>query len=178
MPFLFSLFILGGTGYVTVDTTYRPFRDELMVVVEAAAGASASLGFAFGPISGQVFVTLSAALSYRKLIGNSGGGLTVSLVLLVAGNVDVAGIATVYLGLLLRLNYRDTGQIDAAGTATVSVRISRFFTLSARANAKYTLRGAKAQTVTSVDTSAKIDPNDPTIKSATEKAKKLMEARP
>ncbi len=178
MPFLFSLFILGGTGYVTVDTTYRPFRDELMVIVEAAAGASASLGFAFGPISGQVFVTLSAALSYRKLIGNSGGGLTVSLVLLVAGNVDVAGIATVYLGLLLRLNYRDTGQIDASGTATVSVRISRFFTLSARANAKYTLRGAKAQTVTSVDTSATIDPNNPTIKSATEKAKKLMEARP
>lgn len=175
LPFLFSLFILGGTGYITVDTTYRPFRNELIVVVEAAAGGSASLGFAFGPISGQVLITLSAALGYRKLIGKSGGGLTVSLVLLVAGNVSVAGIATVYIGLLLRLNYRDTGQIDAAGTLTVSIKISRFFTLSARANAKYTLRGGKSQTVSSIDTSATID--DDKLKSATAKAKKLMGAR-
>ncbi|MBY5337004.1 hypothetical protein HFO99_24345 [Rhizobium leguminosarum] len=175
MPFLFSLFILGGTGYVSVDTEYRPFRDELMVVVEAAAGGSASLGFAFGPVSGQVYITLSVALAYRKLIGTSGGGLTVSLVLLVAGNVSVAGIVTVYMGLLLRLSYRDTGQIDAAGTLTVSIRISRFFTLSARANAKYTLRGGKAQTVTSVDTNATID--DPKLAAAKTKAEEIIGAR-
>ncbi|ASY66554.1 Kinesin-like protein (plasmid) [Sinorhizobium sojae CCBAU 05684] len=174
-PFLFSLFILGGTGYVSVDTEYRPFRNELMVVVEAAAGGSASLGFAFGPVSGQVYITLSVALAYRKLIGTSGGGLTVSLVLLVAGNVSVAGIATVYMGLLLRLAYRNTGQIDAAGTLTVSIRISRFFTLSARANAKYTLRGGKAQTVTSVDTNATID--DPKLAAAARKAEDIMGAR-
>ncbi|MFA1676914.1 hypothetical protein ACDY97_30365 [Rhizobium mongolense] len=175
MPFLFSLFILGGTGYVSVDTEYRPFRNELMVVVEAAAGGSASLGFAFGPVNGQVFITLSVALAYRKLIGSSGGGLTVSLVLLVAGNVSVAGIVTVYIGLLLRLAYRDTGQIDAAGTLTVSIRISRFFTLSARANAKYTLRGGKAQTVTSIDTNAKI--NDPKLAAAKAKAEEIIGAR-
>jgi hypothetical protein len=52
-----------GTGYMTVDAEYRPFCDELMVVVEAAAGGSAPIGFAFGPIKGAVFIAISIALA-------------------------------------------------------------------------------------------------------------------
>jgi hypothetical protein len=142
MPFLFSIFVIGGTGYINVDCEYRPFSNngELMVVVEAAAGGSAALGFAAGPISGSVFITLSIALSYRKLIGKSGGGLTVSLVLLVAGTVDVAGIVSVYIGVLLRMAYRENGQIDGVGTVTVKIRISRFYTLRVRRDVKKVLR--------------------------------------
>jgi flagellin-like hook-associated protein FlgL len=145
-PFIFAIFIIGGTGYIQLEAQYCPFDSELMVLVEAGAGGSASLAFAFGPFSGQVFITLSGTLSYRKLIGKPGGGLAISMVLVIAGHVNVAGIVTVGITLMLRMTYRDSGQIDADGTLAVTIRISRFFKLTARANAKYKLRGGKSET--------------------------------
>jgi hypothetical protein len=146
-----------------------------MVMVEAAAGGSAALGFAFGPVRGAVFITVSVALAYRKLIGSKGGGLTVSLVVLVAGNVDVAGIVTVYMTLLMRMQYRDNGRLDATGTLTITIRISKFFKLRVRANAQYKLRDGKSTTTTSVSASA--EPDKTQLKDAYDKAKKLLDAR-
>jgi hypothetical protein len=169
-PFIFSIFIIGGTGYIQVDAEYRPFDSELMVAVEAGAGGSASLAFAFGPFSGQVFITLSGVLSYRKVIGRPGGGLSIASVLVIAGHVNVAGIVTVGIVLMLRMTYRDNGQIDADGTLTVTIRISRFFKITARASAKYKLRGGKSETTTSTSVSAEA----PELQKA---AKKLQGAR-
>ena len=174
-PFIFSIFIIGGTGYIQIEAEYRPFDSELTVIVEAGAGGSASLAFAFGPFSGQVFITLSGALSYRKMIGKPGGGLSISAVLVIAGHVDVAGIVTVGITLMLRMTYRDNGQIDADGTLTVTIRISRFFKLTARANAKYKLRGGKSENSFSAE--AKGEVTDAKLKKLNEAAKKLQEAR-
>src|SRR5262249_21152689 len=82
---------------------------------------------------------------------------TISLVLVVAGNVDVAGIVTVYIGLLLRMSYQDNGAIDASGTLTVTIQITRFFTLSATADVQYRLRGGKSETTSSVKGGASVD---------------------
>ena len=153
LPFIFSFFILGGTGYVQVDTEYRPFDEQLMVLVSAGAGASAAIGFAFGPVSGSVFITLSVVLSYRKLIGNdSSSSLSVGLSLVVAGNVDVCGIVSVYIGLMLDLTYRDNGQIDARGRLVLTIRISRFFKIRVRTEVQYKLRGGRSETVTRTET--------------------------
>lgn len=175
LPFLFSIFVIGGTGYLTVDTEYRPLDRQLSVVVEAAVGGSAAVGFSFGPVSGSVFITLSLALAYRHLPGRGGGGLTVSLVLLVAGNVSVAGLVTIYIGLLLRMAYRDNGQIDGTGTLTVTIRISRFFKISVRANVQYRLRNGRSETRSSVSGSG--DVTDPDLIAAKTKAEKLLNAR-
>lgn len=51
--------------------------------------ASASLGFAFGPVSGQVAVMIGVAVEYHRRPGQSGGGLAMSLNLLILGRVDV-----------------------------------------------------------------------------------------
>lgn len=148
-PFIFSLFILGGTGFVQVEAEYRPFDGELTVTVDAAAGGSALIGISAGPFSGQVYITLSAVLGYRKAIGRPGGGLSVSALLVIAGTVDVMGIATVGIYVTLRLTYRDSGQVDADGTLSVTIKISRFFSITARAGVQYRLRNGHAQTRTS-----------------------------
>lgn len=166
-PFIFSLFILGGAGFVQIETEYRPFDGQLSVTVDAAAGASALLGFSCGPFSGQVFITLSAVLTYRKMIGQSGGGLSVSALLVIAGNVDVMGIATVSIYVTLRLAYRDNGQIDADGSLSVTIKISRFFSIRARANVRYRLRDGHAQTQASAEVDVE---SDPKIRAAAEKA--------
>lgn len=170
-PFIFSIFVIGGTGYVQVDAEYRPFDNALMVAVEAAAGGSASLAFAFGPFVGQVFITLSVSLSFRKFIGQSGGGLTVGVVLVIAGYVNVAGIVTIGIVLMLRMTYRDSGQIDADGTLSVTIRISRFFKITARANVQYKLRGGKSETTSSTSVGVEADG------ALGQAAKKLQEAR-
>jgi hypothetical protein len=149
-PFIFSIFIIGGTGFIQVEAEYRPFDSELSVAVDAGAGGSASLAFAFGPFSGQVFITLSGVLTYRKVIGRPGGGLSIAVVLVIAGHVDVAGIVTIGITLMLRMTYRDTGQIDAYGSLEVEIRISRFFKITARADVQYKLRGGRSETTTHV----------------------------
>ncbi|MCC2113851.1 MAG: hypothetical protein KDJ16_17575 [Hyphomicrobiales bacterium] len=178
-PFIFSIFIIGGTGYIQIEAEYRPFDKELTVIVEAGAGGSASLAFAFGPFTGQVFITLSGVLTYRKVIGKPGGGLSISAVLVIAGHVDVAGIVTIGIVLMLRMSYRDNGQIDAEGSLTVEIRISRFFKITARANAKYKMRGGKSEVSTSADVKGEI--TDPALKKKYEKlqdaADKLKKAR-
>lgn len=178
-PFIFSIFIIGGTGYIQIEAEYRPFDSELMVVVEAGAGGSASLAFAFGPFVGQVFITLSGALTYRKVIGKPGGGLSISAILVIAGHVDVAGIVTVGIVLIMRMTYRDNGQIDADGSLTVTVRISKFFKITARANVKYKMRGGKAETAVSTDTSIEVVDKKlkDKIDSVNAAAKKLEQAR-
>ncbi|MER9410649.1 hypothetical protein [Mesorhizobium sp. M0589] len=144
-PFIFSIFIIGGTGYLQIETEYNPIRDRLMVLVEAGAGGSAQLAFAVGPFIGQVFITVSGVLSYRKLLNGPGGGLSISMVLVITGQVDVCGIVTVGITLMLRMSYRDNGQVDADGTLTVTIRITRFFKLHARAQVNYKLRGGKSE---------------------------------
>ncbi len=170
-PFIFSIFIIGGTGYIQIEAQYRPFDNELSVLVEAGAGGSASLAFAFGPFSGQIFITLSGVLAYRKTIGKPGGGLSISVVLVIAGHVDVAGIITVGITLMLRMTYRDNGQVDGEGSLSVTIRISKFFKLRARANVKYKLRGGKSQT----QVTTKVD--SPDLEKIQNAAKKLEEAR-
>ncbi|KQT06540.1 hypothetical protein ASG42_02850 [Rhizobium sp. Leaf391] len=177
-PFIFSIFIIGGTGYIQIDAEYRPFDSQLMVSVEAGAGGSAALAFAVGPFVGQVFITLSGVMTYRKMIGKPGGGLSLAVVVVIAGQVEVCGIVTVGINLVLRLSYRDNGQIDGQGSLSVSIRISRFFTLRARANVNYKLRGGKSETSVTSSVSGEVEKGnlDKRIEQAEQAVKKLQKA--
>ncbi|MCP3404462.1 apolipoprotein A1/A4/E family protein [Bradyrhizobium sp. CCGB01] len=170
MPFIFSIFVIGGTGYIQIEAEYQPFRNDLMVSVEAAAGGSATLGLSFGPFSGSVFIALSISITYRKHIGRSGGGLTIGLVLVIAGSVTVCSIVTVGIYLLLRISYRDNGQADADGTLSVTISISRFFKIHARADVHYKLRGGRSETT--VSTSVNAEAEDKRLQQAADKLKK------
>ncbi|QSX74001.1 hypothetical protein HIV01_012315 [Lysobacter arenosi] len=168
LPFFFTVFIIGGTGWLTVDVEYRPFNQGLLVVVDAGAGGSASIGFAFAGVTGSVAISVSVALTYRKLIGHAGGGLTVSMVVLIVGVVDVLRIATAYLTILLRLSYKENGDIDAYGSFRIKIRICRFVTISAGGQARYAMTGGKKQSSSQTSTSVEVSPV------AYDKAKKLI----
>jgi hypothetical protein len=174
LPFLFSIFIIGGTGYIRVDTSYRPFDGQLMVAVEAGVGGSAAFGFAFGPVAGGVFITLSVVLRYQKLIGQGAGGsgLTVSLVLVIAGTVSLWGMVHIYLGLMLSISYHESGKVDGLGSLRVELRISRWFKLKYSTSVRYQLRGGRSttQVTSSTETGGK-------YKEIADKAKALNGAR-
>ncbi len=156
LPFLFSIFIIGGTGFIQVDTEYQPLKNRLMVVVTAGAGGSASLAFAFGPVTGGVFISISVALSFQKRIGyddgNGGSGLTVSLVVVVAGNVTLWGMVSIYLGITLSISYHDSGQMDGRGALSVEVKVSKWFKLKYGTQVTYKLRDGHSTTTITSDT--------------------------
>lgn len=173
-PFIFSIFIIGGTGYVQAEAEYRPFDKALSVYVEAAAGGSAALAFSIGPVAGGVAITLSVALGYRKRIGSPGGGLSVSLVLVVGGNVTLWGMVNIYLTIALSMTYRPSGAIDAEGDLQVEVRVSRWFKLKYRTTVTYRLRGGQSSRQTL--SSSSLEPG-PELDRLTNKAKQLQKAR-
>ncbi|MEP3329319.1 hypothetical protein [Sedimentitalea sp.] len=175
LPFIFSIFIIGGTGFIQVDTEYKPTDRSLMVMVEAGAGGSAALAFAFGPVSGGVYITLSVVLRYVKRLGVralSDDGLSVSLVLVVAGNVSLWGMVTIYLGLMLSMTYHESGKIDGLGQLSVELRISRWFKLKYSTQVTYTLRNGRSRTERTEQVSASGEALD-----AFEKLNKLNDAR-
>lgn len=175
LPFIFSIFIIGGAGYLQVETEYRPADREIQVAVEAGLGGSAAFAFAFGPVSGGVYISLVVVLRYTRRIGASAradDGLTVSLVLLIAGHVSLWGMVTVYLGLMLTMSYHDSGQIDATGQLTVEVRVSRFFKLKYASVVTYKLRDGHATTTRISETST----DDRAAKALT-RARELNKAR-
>lgn len=174
LPFIFSVFIIGGTGWLTVDVDYRPFTDELMVTVDAGAGGSASLAFAFAGCTGSVAIMLSIALNYKKLIGRSGGGLTVAVVLVIVGIVDVLRIATACITVMLRMSYRENGDIDAVGSFSVRIRISRFFTISAGGETRYKMSGGSSQSSSSSYAALQAPP---AVSSALSRAQKLVRSQ-
>ncbi len=176
LPFIFSFFIVGGNGFIIIDATYRPLDSSLTVGVECAAGGSASLGLALGPVSGSVFIAFDLVITYRKTIGGgkaSGDGLTVSVMLVIAGNVSLWGIAEVFLGILLRISYRESGAIDALGSLSVSVRLCRFITLSFSTSVQYQLRNGRSETTTNSSTSVSAD----RVQELKDRAKRLEDAR-
>lgn len=179
-PFIFSIFIIGGTGYIQLDAEYRPFDKRMSVSVEFGAGGSASLAFTWGPVAGGVFITLSVTIRYTKTIGYEKvpareSGLTVSLVLVIAGYVSLWGMVTIYLGLRLSISYHESGRVDGLGVLSVELRISRFFKLKFRTQVTYKLRDGRSETT--VSSTVETDVTDSRAKAALEKLKKLENAR-
>ena len=62
--------------------------------------------------------------------------------LLARGNVDVAGLITASIALLFEVTY-DGERMIGAGTLTISVKISMFYTLSVNEAVEYVFAGEK-----------------------------------
>lgn len=160
-PFVFSIFIIGGTGFIELDVNHMPAKGQTTIVMTAGVGGSASLAFAFGPVSGGVFVTLTVILTYRKYLpaqaDSQDAGLSVALELAIFGQVSLWGIATIVLRLSLSMTYHESGRIDANGRLSVTLRISRFFKLRYATSVKYRLRDGKSVTVQTSEVDVELD---------------------
>jgi hypothetical protein len=135
-PFSLTVFILGGGGYLECDATYTPDNGKLTCTVNLAVTASASLAIALGPIKGGVYIYFGITASFVS--GGGGGGLTLGALLLIRGNVDILGIVTATISLMLELTY---GQnvFTARGTLSISIKICWCFTLSISQSIEYSL---------------------------------------
>ena len=144
-PFTITIFILGGTGWIQTWGQYTPRTGELRASVSVAVGASAMLGFSFGPINGAVQVVV--AIKGQLITSNQARDvLSVSLLIICTGQVDVAGLISAALLLVMELRFEDQGRtIYGNGTVSFRIRISRFFTYRISQSVTYKFAGSSGQ---------------------------------
>jgi hypothetical protein len=136
-PFGLTIFVLGGSGYITAWTDYVPSAGSPSCGVAMGIMASASLAISLGPISGGVYVYFGVHAAFDS---RSGSGLTIGIVFLIRGEVNVLGIISASVALLLQANY-ESGQLVGRGRFTLEIKICWCFTLHVDTEVTYVLAG-------------------------------------
>ncbi|MGO7377508.1 apolipoprotein A1/A4/E domain-containing protein [Rhizobium ruizarguesonis] len=142
-PFTINVWILNGGGYLTQRLSFLPAarpRPLLTYTLDIGIVAGVGLGFSFGVVSGGVYLQLGCGIAFTWTTGRGGNTTTVRVFILVRGNVDVAGLVTVGIALLLEIAY-DGANMIGAGELTISVKISVFYTLNVSQRAEYVFAG-------------------------------------
>lgn len=132
-PFIIAIWILGGCGWFQLRLDYVvPFKEgspRLDVFLSVGLGVSASLAFDCGFASGNVYVAL--AVEIECLFSNAKGQSRTkfSIVLTMAGNLNILGIINVQLLIVLAIGYTSPGPMIGTGMIRVKIKICWCFTL-------------------------------------------------
>lgn len=149
-PFNVAFFILGGSGYLTATTSFVPASGAAPTCsVDFGIMASASLAIAFGPISGGVY----AFLGIRAGFSTGGLGLSLSAVLILRGQVNLAGIISASVCMELAATY-DGHQLTGTGYFSISVTICWCFTLNISVGITYPIGSFSGQSLAELNNPA------------------------
>jgi hypothetical protein len=129
-PFTLVIFILGGGGWIDVRARYLPLSGRITTAVSIGLSAGAMLAIAFGPVKGSVFAFFYIEAEMQTDTAAAGTQLTIRVGLLLGGEVDVLGLISVSIKLLLELEYSAaTGVLAGTGTLSIRVKICWFLTI-------------------------------------------------
>ncbi|NJK93287.1 MAG: hypothetical protein HC904_16635 [Blastochloris sp.] len=141
-PFILTLFVLGGGGWVEVSHTLTvTFNGERTLQTEVSIGiaVAASLQINFGFIQGGLFASFSIVANYK-----SGGSWGVEAILLFQGRVRVLGIVDVSITLLLSAKY-ERGGLIGTGEVAIRIKIGWFIRINIRKSVTYTFKKVRNQ---------------------------------
>lgn len=146
-PFTLSVWILNGGGYLTQRMSFRPTsrpKPVLSYTLDVGIVAGVGLGFNFGVVSGGVWLQVGCSIAITWTTERGGNSTVVTVFILARGNVDVAGLVTANIMLLLEVSY-DGARMIGRGTLRLSFKISMFYTLRVNQGVEYTFIGKKKQ---------------------------------
>ncbi len=140
-PFIITVFALGGSGWLDFGLSVTRDSGKWILIARLAIGisAAASLGISMGPISGSISASFGIKVEFLANTSKTkSSSLTVGIVLVFAGHVDVLGIVTADVSLTLEANYNSqSGQLIGRGTVRLSVSICWCFTLHVDKSVEY-----------------------------------------
>lgn len=146
-PFTLSVWILNGGGYLTQRMSFRPTSRPTPIMsytLDVGIVAGVGLGFNFGVVSGGVWLQVGCSIAITWTTERGGNSTVVTVFILARGNVDVAGLVTANIMLLLEVSY-DGARMIGRGTLRLSFKISMFYTLRVNQGVEYTFIGKKSQ---------------------------------
>ncbi|NKK01230.1 hypothetical protein GFL63_20980 [Rhizobium leguminosarum bv. viciae] len=145
MPFTLSVWILNGGGFLSQRLSFLPTSRPSPVLnysLEVGIVAGVGLGFNFGVVSGGVWLQVGCSITMTWTTGHGGNTTAISVFILARGNVDVAGLITAGISLLLDVTY-DGSSMIGSGTLRLSFKISMFYTLRVNQHVQYLFAGEK-----------------------------------
>ena len=144
-PFTLTIFILGGGGWFDTRLTYYPLTNRLLGDITIGITASATLAISLGPIRGAVSITFGVYADFH-IDSGSGTSFAITLMLLLKGEVEVKGLISVAISLLLEAQYSSDGSLVGRGTLKIRVKICWCFTFKFSKEVTYTFKkGSGAQ---------------------------------
>lgn len=152
-PFTLSVWILNGGGYLTQRMSFRPTsrpKAVLSYTLDVGIVAGVGLGFNFGVVSGGVWLQIGCSIAITWTTEQGGNSTVVTVFILARGNVDIAGLVTANIMLLLEVSY-DGARMIGRGTLRLSFKISMFYTLRVNQGVEYTFIGKKSEKAGSDD---------------------------
>jgi hypothetical protein len=144
-PFTLNIWLLNGGGYVLQRVSYLPTAKPhplLTYTLDIGILVGLGIGFSFGIVAGGVWLQVGCAVAVTWVTGGGDSSTTIRVFLLARGNVDVAGLITASIALLFEVTY-DGERMIGAGTLTMRVKISMFYTLSVNEHIEYVFAGEK-----------------------------------
>jgi hypothetical protein len=148
-PFTLNVWLLNGGGFVTTRLSYLPMAKPqplLMFTLEIGIVAGVGIGFSFGVISGGVWVQVGCSIAITWTTQGGGSSTAVHVFILVRGNVDVAGLITAAIALLMDVSY-DGDRMIGSGSLDFSIKISVFYTFHVSEHVEYQFAGSKKKEV-------------------------------
>jgi hypothetical protein len=130
-PFAIIIFILGGGGWVSAAARYVPATGDVSTDLSLGISVGAELEIALGPIKGVIYAFLSLSAELHLDSGGGGTTLTIGVSLLLGGEVDLAGLISVSIKLLLELEFTPSpSSLLGRGTLSLKVKICWLLTIS------------------------------------------------
>ena len=146
-PFNVAFFILGGAGYLQATTSFVPASGKPpSCKVDFGIMASASLAIAFGPISGGVYAFMGITAGFET----GGPGLNLTAVLIMRGQVNLAGIISASVCMELSVSEQN-GSLTGAGYFSISISICWCFTLNISVNISYSIGSPGGKQTSALD---------------------------
>jgi hypothetical protein len=133
-PFTLVIFILGGGGWFDVQARYFPLSGRITTALSIGLSAGAQLGIDFGVIKGSIYAFFYVEAELQTDSAAPGTQLTIRIGLLLGGDVDVLGLVSVSIKLLLELEYQgDGGTLIGRGSLSLTIKICWCITIPVHA---------------------------------------------
>jgi hypothetical protein len=143
-PFTLAVWLLNGGGYISLQLRYVPMAKPGPLIIfslDLSMVAGVGIGFAVGVVSGAIWIQIGCGMKLELSTGTSSRKVTtIKVMILIRGNVDIAGIATAGIQLLMEASYNGDDMV-ARGILRVSIRVSCLYTFKAQEKVKYKLAG-------------------------------------
>jgi hypothetical protein len=133
-PFSILVAFFTGGGWIEATARYVPAKRRISARVTLELVAGVGVDFSFGPCRGYVYIQFGTSASYDT----GGPGLSVSVILLIYGGVDICGLIDINISLMLSITY-DGNSVIGRGELDVSIKICWCVTIDVNESITYNL---------------------------------------
>lgn len=127
-PFTVTVFILGGGGWFDASARYMPLSNRISSSLSIGINAGAKLELALGPIRGSVYAYFYVEAEFVSESSEGGQKMNARIGLLLGGEVDVLGLISARIQLLLELAYEPPALVGR-GRLSIKIKICWFLTI-------------------------------------------------